>query len=350
MRGAFIRKLGEPLVISDEIEIPQVNRGQVLVEIAFSGVCHSQLMEARGLRGEDRFVPHFLGHEATGIVRAIGDGVTKVKIGQRVVLGWIKGNGLDGGGSKYRLGSEYINAGGVTTFQSHALVSENRLVPLDEGVPMDVGVLFGCAIPTGAGIVINDIGPKAQGTIVIWGLGGIGLSALLATQLRDFGRRIVVDIEPTKEGLAKSLGATDFICSSKMNAVHEILELTGGKGADFVIEAAGLTKTIEAAFSVTRKGGGVCIFASHPKHGDRISIDPFDLISGKRILGTWGGECSPDRDVPVFAELYKTGRWKLESFFSKRYSLDQVNQALEDLENRKVTRALLEINPRLGCA
>ncbi|WP_345532435.1 zinc-binding dehydrogenase [Viridibacterium curvum] len=347
MNAAVLEKLNEPLAVVADIQIPELARGQVLVRVAYSGVCHSQLMEARGARGEDRFLPHLLGHEGTGVVEAVGEGVTKVKPGDWVVLGWIKGLGLDGGGAQYLHAGRKINAGGVTTFNEHAVVAENRLVHLPEGIPLDVGVLFGCALPTGAGIVTNTIKPVPGSSLAVFGLGGIGLSALMATQLFDCRQVIAIDINPDKLALAKDFGATVTIDARNENVAARLRELTGA-GLDYAVEATGLSSTIELAFESVRRGGGLCVFASHPAHGSRISIDPFELICGKRLQGSWGGECKPDEDIPKFAELYRQGRLPLERLITKRYRLADINEALDDLEAQRVGRPLLEISPELN--
>jgi len=347
MTAAVLRELKTPLSIASDIEIPELAKGQVLVQLAFSGVCHSQLMEARGLRGEDRFLPHLLGHEGTGRVEAIGAGVTKVKPGDWVILGWIKGDGLDGGGISYLHAGQRINAGGVTTFNEKAVVAENRMTHLPKGVPLDVGVLFGCAVPTGAGIVTNTIQPRCGSSIAIFGLGGIGLSALMATQLFDCREVIAIDVSSEKLSLAREFGATTTIDASTEDVSTRMRDLTDGVGVDYSVEASGLTSTIEQAFNAVRRGGGLCVFASHPESGKRISIDPFELISGKKIQGSWGGDCRPDIDIPRFAELYLQGRLPLERLITKRYKLEDINAALDDLEAKRVGRPLIEISPSL---
>lgn len=346
MRAAILRHLGRPLDVSD-VDFEKPARGQVLVKLAFSGVCHSQLMEAQGRRGTDRYLPHLLGHEGTGKVIAIGDGVTKVRPDDKVVLGWIKGSGLDSGGASYSCHGETINAGGVTTFNEYALVSENRVVPLPEGVPMDVGVLFGCAVPTGAGIVLNEIKPIDGSSIAIFGLGGIGMSALMATLLFRCAKVIALDVVPAKLALAREFGATDTINAADGDVLQHVLRLTDGKGVDYAVDASGRTSSIELAFSAVRRGGGLCVFASHPDQGSRISIDPYELICGKQIRGSWGGGSSPDLDIPRFGELFRQGRLPLGRLLTKRYTLAQINEALDDLEHGRVGRPLIEIDPGL---
>jgi len=343
-RAAVLYELTRPLVVETDITVPPLLPGQVLVKVAFSGVCRSQLMEARGKRGKDPFLPHMLGHEGSGTVVEVGEKVGKVKPGDRVILGWIKGEGIDVPGTRYRHGNETINAGGVTTFSDYAIVSENRCVRLPDGVPLDIAVLFGCAIPTGAGIVMNRIRPEKGSTIAIFGLGGVGLSALMASQLFGCSSVIAVDVEEEKLKLALEFGATHSVNSTRCDPVQEVLKITGGKGVDYSVEAAGLAKTIEESFLSVRKFGGLCVFASHPQAGAKIELDPYDLICGRKIEGSWGGSSCPDRDIPLLAGLYLEGKLPLERMLSVRYPLEKINQALDDLENRKIVRALIEMN------
>jgi S-(hydroxymethyl)glutathione dehydrogenase/alcohol dehydrogenase len=343
MRAAILEILNQPLVV-DELRVPPLTTGQVLVKLAYSGVCHSQLMEARGMRGADAYLPHLLGHEGSGWVVEVGPGVEKVAVGDKVILGWIKGKGQDARGIHYFRGDQKVNAGGVTTFNDHAIVSENRVFHLPEGLPMDVAVLFGCAIPTGAGIITNTIRPRAGSSIAVFGLGGIGLSVLMALKLFECAKIIAVDVEDNKLALATDFGATHVINAKQVDPVARIRELTQGIGVDYSVDAAGLVKTIEQAFASIRRDGGLCVFASHPPAGSTISIDPYELICGKEIRGSWGGESDLDRDIPLFAELYRKGQLPLEKLITKRYSLDTINEALDDLENHRVGRPLIQFS------
>jgi S-(hydroxymethyl)glutathione dehydrogenase / alcohol dehydrogenase len=341
MRGAVLWEIGKPLRVEDQIEIPTLEDGQVLVKLSYSGICHSQLMEVRGKRGKDRYLPHLLGHEGSGQVVATGNGVSKVSPGDWVILGWIKGKGKDVGGAKYQLGEQTINSGAVTTFSTYTIASENRLVPLPPQVPKDLAVLFGCALPTGAGIVLNEIQPKIGSSIAIFGLGGIGLSALLACNVFECDPVIAIDVSPDKLNLALKFGATHVIDARNQNPVEEVKKITEDNGVDYSVEAAGRTETIEMAFRMVRKNGGRCVFASHPEAGKKICLDPFQLICGKSIQGSWGGGSAPDVDIPRIAELYVQGNLPLELLLSKTYSLDEINEALDDLENQRVFRPLI---------
>jgi len=344
MKAAVLWECGKPLSIEENIEIPELSKGQVLVKMAYSGVCRSQLMEVNGDRGDDKYLPHLLGHEGCGQIVSIGPEVTKVSEEEWVILGWIKGRGKDVGGAKYKLGKNEINSGAVTTFSTYTIVSENRLVPLPSGIPKDVAVLFGCALPTGAGIVINEIKPEKDTSIAIVGLGGIGLSALMALRMFECKKIITIDISEEKLILARELGATNTINPKLHNPLDEILKITNGHGVDYSIEAAGSIQTIELAFEILRDKGGQCIFASHPESGGKISLNPFDLISGKNIKGSWGGNSNPDDDIPLLGNLYKKGEMPLENLITKKYSLDDINLALEDLKNSNVFRPLIVID------
>jgi S-(hydroxymethyl)glutathione dehydrogenase/alcohol dehydrogenase len=337
--GAVLEQTGQPLVIHHDIETPVLKSGQLLVKLSYAGVCHSQLMEVRGKRGEDKFLPHFLGHEGVGDVIEVGSDIAKVKIGDSVVLGWIKGNGLDAGGCQYQQENRLINSGAVTTFSTYAVVSENRVVKLPEGITKKTAVLLGCALPTGAGIVLNQLKPKPNSTIGVYGLGGIGLSALLAMNHFKPRNIIAFDIEDNKLTLAKELGATHCYKVDEKGIAQFKLDFP--LGLDGIVEAAGKTSTIEAAFSLIKRGGGRCIFASHPPVGEMIKLDPFEFICGKSIEGSWGGATQPDHDLPIIVDIINKYRLPVEKLLSNEYSLEQINQALDDIEQRKVTRAVI---------
>ena len=347
MKAAVLWKIGEPLSIEDNIEIPSLKAGQVLVKMAFSGVCKSQLMEVSGARGKDKFLPHLLGHEGCGKVVAIGEGVSKISEGDWVILGWIKGKGINAEGAKYKLGKEIINSGSVTTFSTYTIVSENRLVVLPPGIPKDVAVLFGCALPTGAGILFNEIKPKKRSTIAFIGVGGVGLSSLMASKIYDCKNIIAIDFSQKKLDLAKFFGATHIINSEKEDVLNRVNQITNGIGVDYSVEAAGKVETIELAFELVKNNGGRCVFASHPESGKKISLDPFHLILGKSIKGSWGGKSKPDRDIPILANVYNKGLLPLKELLTKKYTLDEINVALDDLKNSNIFRPLIVIDQSL---
>jgi len=304
-------------------------------------------MEARGRRGEDAYLPHLLGHEGSGVVVEVGPDVSKVRSDDRVILGWIKGSGIEAGGVQYKCPDGILNGGGVTTFNDYAVISENRCVKVPDGVTMDIAALFGCAVLTGSGIITNSVRPNKGSSIAIFGLGGIGLSALMALVLFECEIVIAVDISDDRLKLAEEFGATHTINAAECDPVQAIRDLTDGRGTDYTVEAAGRSETIEKAFDAVRRGGGLCVFASHPSHGSRILLDPYEMICGKQITGSWGGGSDPDRDIPIYADLYLKGKLPLVKLITKRYTLEEVNQALDDLEQNKVVRPLIAIDTTL---
>lgn len=340
-RAAILHELNRPLEIG-EVTVPPLKRGQVLVKVAWSGVCASQLMEARGYRGPDPYLPHLLGHEGSGEVVEIGDEVRKVCPGDHVVMTWIKGKGIDAGGSQYQKDDQTINAGGVTTFSEYTVVSENRCVAIDLAMDLEVASLLGCALPTGAGVVLNELQPSPGDCIAIFGLGGIGLSALMGAVANGYEQIIAVDVLQEKLDRAVEFGATHTLLADD-NPAQAIRDLTKGKGVDFAVEAAGRTQSIETAFESVRDKGGLCIFTGHPPADQKICLEPHALIRGKNIRGSWGGGSRPDRDIPRFVEMYRNGSLPLEKLISHRLPLDHINKALDLLEAGGASRILIDL-------
>jgi S-(hydroxymethyl)glutathione dehydrogenase/alcohol dehydrogenase len=340
--AAVLTEINKPLQI-EELTILPLKKGQVLVEVAYSGICHSQLNEIHGLKGEDKFLPHTLGHEGSGIVVEIGPDVTKVNPGDHVVLTWIKGSGHDVPSTKYsRKDGSIVNSGAISTFMTHAVISENRLVPITKEMPLKESAILGCAIPTGAGIVLNTAHVQPGQSVAVFGCGGIGLSVILAAKMVGAVMIIAIDIRERKLTQAKKIGATHIIDASRQTVFDTIHSITGGQGVDFAIEAAGNRMTMEAAFKSVKDKGGLCVLAGNLPTGQNISIDPFDLIKGKRIIGTWGGETDPDQEIVNYVQYFLSGKLKLDLFTSDIAKLNDINQALESFNDGNVNRVLIE--------
>ena len=342
--AALLVATGNPLVIA-EIEIPALKPGQVLVEIAFSGACGTQVMEWRGDKGEDKWVPHCLGHEGTGTVLETGSAVTKVKPGDKVVLSWIKGTGIEAGGAVYEWDGQKVNAGGVTTFQRHAVVSENRLTPLPQGLSMEVAVLLGCAAPTGMGAVYNVLKVQAGDAVAVFGTGGIGLNALMAAALAGAMPVIGIDPNPTRRALAQIYGATHVIDPGAADVIAEIKKIVP-PGVDLSVESSGVPAVMDQAINATRQQGGRAVVIGNARHGASLTLNPAVFNQGKSLLGTWGGDSVPDRDYARFGRLLGAGRFPVRDLLSKPYSLAQADQALQDLAAGKVGRPLIDMSLR----
>jgi len=342
-RAAVLVKTGHPLKVM-ELSLPALKSGQVLVDMDYAGVCHTQLHEIRGRRGPDTFLPHTLGHEGAGTVLACGNGVTKVKPGNKVVVTWIKGDGANVQGSTYGSAIGPVNSGATGTFMTTTVTCENRVVPIEGNkLPMREAALLGCAVPTGAGVVMNTADVQPGSSLAVFGVGGIGLSAILAARMRNATTIIAVDVVAQKLEAALRAGATHTINATHENAVERIHEITDNFGVDTAIEAAGLPQTMEAAFASVAYGGGLCVIAGNVTFGKKISIDPFDLIKGRKIIGTWGGETIPDRDLPRYAKLFLEGKLPIDQLASHEWPLEDINTAFDELETGGVSRALIRM-------
>lgn len=339
--AAVLVESGRPLEVA-ELDFPRLKAGQAVVEIAYSGVCRTQLMEARGERGPDPWLPHCLGHEGSGTVWDAGPRVRKVKPGDRVILSWIKGGGLDGGGTVYRWGGREVNAGGVTTFMRHAVVSENRLTALPEGFPMREAALLGCAVATGFGAVFNTLAVGAGESVAVFGAGGIGLCAVAAARAAGARPLIAVDLRPERLGLARRFGATHAVDAGAGDPVAAIAALCPG-GVDGAIEATGRTAVMAQALASVRARGGRAVIAGNAAYGEALSFDPGELNLGKRLLGTWGGDSDPDRDYPRYCRLIGDGEVKVAALIAGSYALEDADRALGDLEAGRAVRPLIDM-------
>jgi S-(hydroxymethyl)glutathione dehydrogenase/alcohol dehydrogenase len=341
-QAALLVQTGQKLEMA-ELDIPVLKPGQVLVEIAYSGACGTQVMEWKGDKGEDKWVPHCLGHEGSGTVLECGSAVTRVKPGDKVVLSWIRGGGIEAGGAQYQWDGRNVNAGGVTTFQRHAVVSENRLSRLPDSLPMDVAILLGCAAPTGMGAIFNVSRSAPGESVAIFGTGGIGLNACMGAAFA--GATPVIAVEPSalRRDLAKAFGATHVIDPAEGDVVAAIRSIVPG-GVDAAIEATGIPAVMAQALECTRQQGGRAVVIGNAKVGLTLTLNPGIFNQGKSLLGTWGGDSVPDRDYVRFGRLLASGRFDARTLLSKPYSLEQANDALTDLAAGRVGRPLIDMH------
>lgn len=332
-RAAVLFKVKSKLKIVD-LDIPKLNKGQVLVKLSYAGICRSQIMEISGKRGQDKWLPHMLGHEAVGKVVSVGKMVKKVKKNDDVVLSWIKGKGLEAKGAIYNYNGQKINAGPVTTFSSYTIVSENRVYKIKKSQNKKLSVLCGCALPTGYGMVHNELKIKTNDkrSILVFGLGGIGLSSLMALKEKNVKNVTVIDKSNVKLKYVKQLGYKGF---SRVDSLKKTR-------FNLIIESAGKTSTIEEAFSLLEPLNGHLVFASHPEKNSKISIDPHELISGKAIMGSWGGRFNLEADIGMLLKNIKKLNKYYSEILSKEYSLNDINLALRDLEKNNIFRAIIK--------
>lgn len=335
MKAAVLTELKAPLVIA-ELQMPETLAiGQVLVKIHYSGICGSQLGEIDGAKGEDKFLPHLLGHEASGTVLDIGPGVKDIKPGDKVVLHWRKGLGIESETPHFTWEGRKVNAGWVTTFNEYAIVSENRVTAIPADSDMEVAALFGCAVTTGFGVVENNAKVRIGEAVVVFGAGGIGLNIVQAAALVSAYPIIGVDLHDNKLELAKQMGATHVINSSSGNARQAILDIVGKVGVDVFIDNTGQPAIIEMGYQITKPQGRVTLVGV-PRKGNNINIYSLPLHFGKGLSGSHGGDAIPQTDIPRYQQLYRAGRIKLRELITDYYTLDQVNEAIAGMRSGKV--------------
>lgn len=345
MKAAILETLKAPLVV-DRVELPEkLEVGQVLVRVLYSGICGSQLGEINGVKGEDRFLPHLLGHEGSGEVVETGPGVRRFQPGDRVVLHWRKSEGLEGAPPKYKWRGKQLNAGFVTTFNEYAVVSENRLTPVPRGLPMDIAPLMGCAVTTGLGVINNNAGVRIGESVVVMGAGGVGLNMIQGAAMCSAYPVVAVDVHENRLELATECGATQAIhTAGETDLKQAILSIVGASGADVVIDNTGNTDVISLCFELTKPRGRT-VLVGVPKKGDKASIYTLDLHFDKVITGSHGGEAVPHLDIPRYSSLYANGKLKLDHLITDRFSLDDINAALENMRTGAASgRCLIEMN------
>jgi S-(hydroxymethyl)glutathione dehydrogenase/alcohol dehydrogenase len=341
-RAAILVEQKKPLVI-EEVEVPALKLGQVLVKVLASGICGSQIGEINGVKGPDRFLPHLLGHEGCGTVLEIGEGVRTVKPGDRVVLHWRKGAGLESVTPTYgsRLGT--VNAGWVTTFNEHAVISENRVTAVPADFDVEAAALFGCAVTTAFGVVTNNAQVAIGQSVVVFGAGGIGLNIIQGAALAGGYPIVAIDLFDNRLDLARSLGATHTINSRTTAPAEAIAGIVGGDGADVVIDNTGNVDVIALASRLT-SGHGRTVLVGVPPKGATAAISTLPLHFEKRLVGSHGGECRPEADIPRYVRLVQDGRLSLTGVVGHRYGLDEVNTAIDDMASGRLAgRAILRM-------
>lgn len=326
-QAAILVAQQQPLVV-DTIELPhQLEVGQVLVEVQVSGICGSQLGEIDGVKGPDRFLPHLMGHEGFATVLEIGPGVKHVQPGDSVVLHWRPGAGIQADPPNYRWRGEPLNAGWVTTFNRHAVVSENRCTKVPVGTDPEAAALFGCAVTTGFGVVENNARLRMGEAVVVFGAGGIGLNIIQAAALVSASPIIAVDLHDSRLELAGRLGASHTINSAQGDAEALILEALAGQPLDVFIDNTGVPAVIELGYRITH-GQGRVILVGVPRLGHNLNVYSLPLHFGKVLSGSQGGESHPDLDIPRYLRLLERGSLQLDRFVSARFPLEQINTAI----------------------
>ncbi len=370
-KAAVLRTMGAPPPYADsrplaveELDLSPPGDGEVLVRIVSAGLCHTDLSVINGDR--PRPLPMALGHEAAGVVEEVGRGVSDLKVGDHVVMVFVPSCGhcqpcMEGrpalcepaaaantAGSlisgEWRLhgsGGERVNHHvGVSAFAEYAVVSRNSLVKIDPSLPLEHAALFGCAVLTGAGAVFNTARVRAGTDVAVVGLGGVGLSALLAAVAAGAARIVAVDLSDRKLEMAKRLGATHAVNASQEDCAEQVRDLTGG-GVDTALEMAGSPQAMDLAYRITRRGG-ITVTAGLPNPQLRWPVALVSLVAEERtVMGSYIGSSVPVRDIPRYIRLFQAGRLPVDKLLSERVRIDGLNAAFDRLAKGESIRQVL---------
>lgn len=337
--AAILVESCKPLVV-DEIELPSLDVGQVLVKISHSGICGAQINEIDAVKGPDKFLPHLLGHEGGGIVEDVGPGVTHVRPGDHVVLHWRKGQGIHATPAKYIWGGKNVNSGWVTTFSRHTIASENRVTKISASTDPEVAALMGCAVTTAIGIINNDAKLKIGESIAVMGAGGVGLSVIQAATLAGAYPTIAIDIVDSKLEIARKFGASHVLNGNSSSLEEDIRKIVGSSGVDVFVETTGRVKLIEMAYKLTAAQGRT-VMVGVPKSTEDITIHSLPLHFGKVLTGCEGGQCNPTADIPRLVRLVESGKLNVTQLVTHRFPLEEVNSAIEVLRSGTAGRVML---------
>lgn len=339
-KAAILTEIGKPLMI-DHVEFKgPLGDGQVLVKMKYSGICGKQTDEIDG-KAPDPFIPHLLGHEGSAEVIDIGPEVTKTKKGDIVVLHWRKGSGIQSQTPLYYRNGTRVNSGWVTTFNEYAVVSENRLTVIPKESDLAVAALFGCAVTTGVGVVLNQAKVESNDTVVVAGCGGIGLCAIQAANLKKPRKLIAVDVNPKALDMAKKFGATDIVNASKEDALKRVREITQGKGANKVFVCVGIIRVLEEGVEMTSIPGE-CYIVGVPPKGSSMKVEAHAIMHERNIIGTLGGGTYPDEAIPAYLKLQNEDKLRLKELVSHVGDFENINDAIEKMRGDVPGRCLVK--------
>jgi S-(hydroxymethyl)glutathione dehydrogenase/alcohol dehydrogenase len=344
MKAAILAKSHEPLFV-DEIELPEeLAAGQVLVKVHYSGICGAQINEIEAVKGPDKFLPHLLGHEGSATVIEVGPGVKTVKPNDTVVMHWRPSDGIQAATAEYQWNGKKVNSGWVTTFSEYSVVSENRLTVIPSNFDLRLAPLFGCAVTTAMGVVNNDARLKVGQSVVVFGVGGVGLNVVQSADMVSAYPIIGIDIIDRKLEMAKRFGATYVFNSKKTgDLTGEIRNVVGAAGADVVIETTGNSRVIELAYDLTHPDGKT-ILVGVPKKGDNVSIYTLPIHFNKVLKGSHGGDAVPHVDIPRYIRLFEAGKLKLDGLVTHEFKLDDINEAIRVFRAGEAGRVLVALD------
>jgi len=335
MKAAVLEKIDAPLAVRD-VELTELKFGQVLVKVFVSGLCGAQLHEIRGHKGNAKFLPHLMGHEGCGIVEEVGLGVTTVKPGDKVVMHWRLGEGIEAPFPNYVLDGKTISSGKVTTLSEYSIVSENRLTAIPSETPDVLAAMLGCSLTTALGIIDNECDLKFGETVAIIGCGGVGLNLIQAATMRSPLKIYGVDINRQMVDLTYVMGATSF--TESINDIENSI--------DVIIDTTGIPQVIADAYNKLAPSGRL-ILVGQPVPGKSVelpnAVSMFDG-TGKSVKATQGGGTIPHVDIPRYIELANRGILSYKQLHTDTFTLYEINEAFDLLKSGNAGRIMIQIN------
>lgn len=363
MKAAILEGPASGLVV-EHIDLQEAQAGEVLVRLAASGVCHSDLHVIHGAQSTP--LPVVLGHEGAGVVEAVGSGVTRVKVGDHVVLSWTpycgqcpyclsghpnlcevvyatmsNGTLFDGTSRLSRDGKPIYHYSFISSFAEYCVVPEAGCVVIAENIPLDKAALVGCAVMTGVGAAINTARVHPGSSVAVIGAGGVGLNAIQGARLAGASTIIAVDVNLAKLERARIFGATHVVDATGEDAVSVVRELTGNLGADYTFEAVGRSATMRQCWEMARPGGTV-VMIGIASEGSELALPANRVVrEERRLMGSFYGSARPHIDMPMILNLYMAGKLMLDELVTHRFSLAEINEAIHVLESGEAVRPVL---------
>ena len=334
MKAAVLEKLNYPLAIR-EVFPTELLPGQVYVKVLASGLCGAQLHEIRGHRGNEKFLPHLMGHEGCGIVKEIGPGVTTVKEGDKVVMHWRPGLGIESEFPKYHLGEKIISSGKCTTLSEFSIVSENRLTKVPHDTPTVLAAMLGCSLTSAMGIIDNECNLKFGESVAVIGCGGVGLNLIQAAKMKNAYPVYGVDINDKMFDLTHQIGVDIFTCDLEF-IPHKV---------DVILDTTGVPEVISKAFDKLAPSGRL-IMVGQPAPGTDLNIfNPLSMFDGqgKSIRASQGGGTKPDEDIPRYIKLANREMLDFNTLHTDTFALDNINDAFDLLKTGNAGRIIIKI-------
>ncbi len=341
-KAAILEKNNTPLTIGEVVFEGPLQAGQVLVRIHYSGICGKQIEEIQGSGGSDPYLPHLLGHEGSGEVVDIGPGVKTAAVGDRVVLHWVKGKGIDADTPFYARNERRVNAGWITTFNEYGVISENRMTVIPAQTNMQAAALLGCAVTTGVGVAVNEANVRPGQSVAIFGCGGVGLNAVQGARLVSAHPIIAIDANSESLEMAKTFGASHTIHAETTDVFETVKTITGDLGAEVVIVTSPDPAVFELAVRSASLPGAVYLVAVPPADA-QVTLNPLAIHRQCALTGSFGGGVVPDRDIPRYLTLYEQDKLKLDELISHTVCLDDINEGVELTKSGTIGRCLIQM-------